>query len=165
MNSSPAVRVICCGGTIDKVYFDAKSDFQVGEPQASNVLHESNVTLNYSVRSLIQKDSIDLTVEDRQLIHDAVALSSEDRILITHGTSTMIETAKALEDIAGKTIVLTGAMSPARFRNTDALFNVGFAFGVVQTLRPGVYIAMHGRVLDPNRIKKNDEQERFEDLV
>ena len=134
------LEIFTTGGTIDKVYFDAKSSFEVGEPQIESVLHEANLVIDYRVTSLLRKDSLELTDEDRALIRKAVLDSAADRIVITHGTDTMINTAIALEAIPGKTIVLTGALSPARFRSTDAVFNVGLAIGALQSLGEGVFL-------------------------
>ena len=156
------LHVITTGGTIDKVYFDAKSEFQVGPPMVADVLKEANVTLPVTVESILAKDSLELTDADRQLIRDRVIAASENRVLITHGTDTMVQTARALTGISNKTIVLTGSMQPARFRNTDAVFNIGCAIGAAQSLPPGVYIAMNGRVFDPEHVVKNREQHRFE---
>jgi len=155
------LHVITTGGTIDKVCFDAKSEFQVGSPMVAEVLKEANVTVAVTVEEVVAKDSLELTDADRQLIRKRVLACAEDRVLITHGTDTMVETARALEGIAGKTIVLTGSMQPARFRNTDAAFNIGCAFGAVQSLPPGVYIAMNGRVFDPAHAAKNRERHCF----
>ena len=154
MVATPTIRILCCGGTIDKVYFDAKSNFQVGEPQTAKVLTESHVTLGYTIQSLLQKDSLELTDEDRDLIRNTVCSVPESQILITHGTDTMAMTGKFLSEIPDKTIVLTGSMAPARFRDTDALFNIGFAFGVVQTLNAGVYLAMNGQIFLPDKVRK-----------
>jgi L-asparaginase len=165
MPRAPDVRIICCGGTIDKVYFDAKNDYEVGPPQVDNILHEANVLSARSVQSLIQKDSLEINDADRQLIYRAVALAEESHVLITHGTDTMVETAKSLLGIVDKTIVVTGSLLPAKLRDSDALFNVGFAYGVAQTMSPGVYIAMHGRIFDPNNVRKNLAENRFEDLI
>lgn len=156
------IRILTTGGTIDKVYFDQKSTFQVGEPQILEVLREVNVTVPYALTPLLRKDSLELTDADRQLIRQAVDAASESRILLTHGTDTMVETARALQGIAGKTIVLTGAMQPARFRQTDAVFNIAAAFTAVQLLPPGVYIAMNGRLFDPQQVRKNVVANRFE---
>ena len=158
------IHVLTTGGTIDKVYFDAKSEFQVGPPMIAEVLKEAHVTAEVSVEPVLAKDSLELDDADRSLIRERVLASGADRVLITHGTDTMIETAKALAGIAATTIVLTGSMQPARFRNTDAVFNVGFALGVVQSLPPGVYIAMNGRVFDVARVRKNRELRCFEDV-
>ncbi len=158
------LEIFTTGGTIDKVYFDAKSSFEVGEPQIESVLHEANLVIDYRVTSLLRKDSLELTDEDRALIRKAVLDSAADRIVITHGTDTMINTAIALEAIPGKTIVLTGAMQPARFRLTDAVFNIASAMMAAQTLEAGVYIAMNGRIFNPHRTRKNVELNRFEDI-
>ncbi len=158
------IKIFTTGGTLDKVYFDASSEYQVGEPGIVEVLHEANVAFPYEVESLMRKDSLDLTDEDRALIRDRVSADPAVRILITHGTDTMIETANLLADIAGKTIVLTGSMQPARLRVSDAAFNVGAAVIAVQTLPPGVYVVMNGCVFDPSTARKNRDQQRFEVL-
>lgn len=157
------IHVLTTGGTIDKVYFDAKSEFEVGPPMIADLLKEAHVTAEVTIEPVLAKDSLELSDADRQLIRERVAASDADRILITHGTDTMTETAKALLGLAGKTIVLTGSMQPARFRNTDAVFNVGFALGVVQVLPPGVYLAINGRVFDAAHVRKNRERQRFEE--
>jgi len=157
------IHVLTTGGTIDKVYFDAKSEFEVGPPMIAELLKEAHVTAEVTIEPVLAKDSLDMIEADRQLIRERVAASEVDRILITHGTDTMAETARTLAGIAGKTIVLTGSMQPARFRNTDAVFNVGFALGVVQVLPPGVYLAINGRVFDAARVRKNRERQRFEE--
>jgi L-asparaginase len=159
------IKFFTTGGTIDKVYFDAKSEYDVGPPQVIEVLKDANVAFDYEVESLLRKDSLDLTDEDRQLIHQRIAAEPCDRIVITHGTDTMIETAKTLTGIPGKTIVLTGSMQPARFRVTDATFNIGSAIAAVQSLGPGVYLAMNGRILDPHKARKNREKNVFETAV
>jgi len=156
------IKFFTTGGTIDKVYFDAKSDFEVGEPQVREVLEHSNVAFEYEIESILRKDSLDMTDEDRQLVRSRIEAEPCPLVVITHGTDTMIETAKVLRGIPHKTIVLTGSMQPARFRVTDAIFNIGSAIGAVQSLAPGVYIAMNGRVFDPNRVRKNPEKNRFE---
>jgi len=156
------IKILTCGGTIDKIYFDAKSEFQVGEPQVGLFLKEAQVGFEFDVQKMIQKDSLDMNDEDRARIRTAVETAKEDKILITHGTDTMIETAKALKGIPKKTIVLTGALAPARFRETDAIFNIGCAVIAVQCLTEGVTIVMNGRVFDPDRVKKNVKKNRFE---
>jgi L-asparaginase len=157
------IHVLTTGGTIDKVYFDAKSEFEVGPPMIADLLKEAHVTAEVTIEPVLAKDSLELSDTDRQLIRERVAASDADRILITHGTDTMTETAKALLGLAGKTIVLTGSMQPARFRNTDAVFNVGFALGVVQVLPAGVYLAINGRVFDAAHVRKNRERQQFEE--
>jgi L-asparaginase len=154
--------IITTGGTIDKIYFDDKSDYQVGEPQISQILHAMHVAFEFEVSALMRKDSLHITDDDRKLIRAAIAGSSASHVLITHGTDTMVETAVELKGLEGKTIVLTGALNPARFRDSDAIFNIGCAVGAVQALPPGVYIAMNGKVWNPEHVRKNRSQNRFE---
>jgi len=156
--------IITTGGTIDKIYFDDKSDYQVGEPQISQILHAMHVAFEFEVSALMRKDSLHITHEDRELIRAAIAASRASHVLITHGTDTMVETASELSGLEGKTIVLTGALNPARFRDSDAIFNIGCAVGAVQCLPPGVYIAMNGKVWNPEHVRKNRSQNRFEPL-
>ena len=154
--------IITTGGTIDKIYFDDKSDYQVGEPQISQILHAMHVAFEFEVSALMRKDSLHITDDDRKLIRAAIAGSSASHVLITHGTDTMVATAVELKGVAGKTIVLTGALNPARFRDSDAIFNIGCAVGAVQALPPGVYIAMNGKVWHPEHVRKNRSQNCFE---
>jgi len=155
------IDIFTTGGTIDKVYFDALSEYQIGATALPDILSENNVFVPHRVTQLMRKDSLELTDADRMAIHDAVAASDADKILVTHGTDTMVDTARVLSDIAGKTIVLTGAMQPATLRNSDAEFNVGFALAATQTLPPGVYIAMNGEVFDPAETQKDRSAHRF----
>ncbi len=158
------IKIITTGGTIDKIYFDQKSQFQVGEPQIIDVLKEANVTFDYDILELLQKDSLDLTDEDRALIRRTVETDPHRHFVVTHGTDTMVQTAQALLGLSGKVIVLTGAMQPARFRHTDAVFNIACAVTAVQLLKEGVYIAMNGRIFDPRKARKNLADHRFEEL-
>lgn len=158
------IKIYTVGGTIDKVYFDRKSAYEVGEPKIGEILKEANVNLEYDISPILHKDSLDMTDEDRQLIFDKIASDEHRHILLTHGTDTMIQTAKKLKAIPDKVIVLTGAMEPARFKYSDAAFNVGGAVAAVQILAPGVYIVMNGRIYDPDRIIKNLERNWFEKL-
>jgi L-asparaginase len=154
--------IVTTGGTIDKIYFDDKSDYQVGEPQIGRILEELGVAFRFTVIPLLRKDSLHITAEDRELLRAAIAAQPARHVLVTHGTDTMVETAQVLASITDKTIVLTGALNPARFRGSDAEFNIGTAVGAVQSLPPGVYIAMNGRVWDPRRVRKNVAANRFE---
>ncbi|XAM01123.1 asparaginase domain-containing protein [Phycisphaeraceae bacterium D3-23] len=159
------IEILTTGGTIDKVYFDALSEFQIGDPAVEFVLGQAGVETEHTLRRLMSKDSLELTDDDRATIRDAVAQSDAKRILITHGTDTMAKTAAAIDNTArdaGKTVVLTGAMQPARMAQTDAVFNLGFAWGVMQTLDPGVYIAMNGKVFEAGHVRKNRDAGRFE---
>ena len=158
------LKIFTTGGTIDKIYFDKKSQYEVGDPQAGGVLDRANVTFDYHVESILKQDSLDMTDADRQVVRRAIELAGEERIVITHGTDTMIDTAKALGGIVQKTIVLTGSMYPARFRDSDAVFNLGCAVIAAQTLPPGIYIAMKGRIFNPQKSLKNVEVNRFEDI-
>jgi L-asparaginase len=157
------IKIYTTGGTIDKVYFDQKSEYQVGDPQANGVLERANVVLDYEVESIIKKDSLDFTDEDRELIRKKVEATSLERIVITHGTDTMIDTAKVFKNITDKTIVMTGSMYPAQFRDSDAVFNIGCAVTAAQILVPGVYIAMNGCIFKPDDARKNVELNRFEE--
>ena len=159
------LRVISTGGTIDKVYFDAASTYDVGEPQVGPLFKEANVTFDYVIESVLQKDSLAMTDEDRALIRRRVEAAPEQLVLITHGTDTMTETAAQLEGIPGKVIVFTGSMLPARFRTSDALFNLGCAIGAIQVLPPGVYIAMNGQISPAKSVRKNRAQSRFEPKI
>ena len=158
------IKIYTVGGTIDKVYFDRKSAYEVGESKISEILNEANVNLEFDISSILQKDSLDMTDEDRGLIFDRISSDEHRHIVVTHGTDTMIQTAKKLKAVRNKVIVLTGAMEPARFKHSDAVFNVGAAIVAVQVLKPGVYIIMNGRIFDPDRVKKNLELNWFEDL-
>lgn len=158
------VKIFTTGGTIDKVYYDAKSEYEVGDPQIFDILADAGVTVDYSIEILLRKDSLDMTDEDRRFIVDKVAQEECSNVLITHGTDTMVETARALQSIPDKTIVLVGSLSPARFRNSDAVFNIGFAMAAVQVLPHGVYIAMNGQIFDPEHVRKNRATNRFEGL-
>ena len=156
------IRFISTGGTIDKIYFDALSQFEVGESQVQHILSEALVQFDYGIEPLLQKDSLELTDEDRRKIREFIEADSARYFVITHGTDTMVDTAETLAGIEGKTIVLTGALSPARFRTTDAVFNVGMAVAAAQTAPPGVYIAMSGQVFEAGSVRKNRDKNRFE---
>jgi len=158
------IRIFTTGGTFDKIYFDAKSEFHIGDPIIGELLAEANACFDYDITPLIKKDSLDINDADREMIRNAVSNVGESRILITHGTDTMVETARALLEIRDKTIVLLGAMQPARMRYSDASFNLGFASAAVQLLPPGVHLVMNGQVFDPRRVSKNRDLNRFEQV-
>jgi L-asparaginase len=158
------IRFITTGGTIDKVYFDALSQFEVGDSPLKQMLTEGLVEFEYDIKAMFQKDSLEVNDDDRQQLLDFVKADDADRYVITHGTDTMPQTAEKLAGIDGKTIVLTGALTPARFRTTDAVFNVGMAVAAVQTCAPGVYIAMNGQVFEAGAVRKNRTENRFETL-
>lgn len=159
------VHIFTAGGTIDKVYFDAKSEYTVGDPQIADILQDAGVTFDWEVQQLLRKDSLELTDDDRSAIAEAVHRCPCQRIIVTHGTDTMVATARAVRDhgeLGEKTVVFVGSLSPARFKGSDAEFNIGFAAGAVQTLPAGVFVAMNGRVFPANAVRKNREENRFE---
>jgi len=154
--------IVTTGGTIDKIYFDDMSDYQIGDPQIGQILQQLQVGFEFEVNAMMRKDSLHFTQQDRDAIYTAIADSDARHVLITHGTDTMVQTALQLADIPNKTMVLTGALNPARFRDSDAVFNIGCAVGAVQTLPPGAWIAMSGCIWDPHEVRKNRDKNRFE---
>lgn len=157
------ITFFTAGGTIDKVYFDALSHYEVGPSNIKTILKNARVTFDFSIHSLLKKDSLDMTDDDRRKIYKRVLAEDNDKIIITHGTDTMIETARALQKIKNKVIVMTGAMEPAAFKSSDAVFNLGLAVSAVQTLSCGIYIAMSGRIFHADKTEKNHQQQRFEE--
>ena len=162
--TSPAILVLTTGGTIDKNYFDALSEYQIVDSGIPALLAEARVAAAFRIEEVCRKDSLELTPADRAEIARRVAAAPETRVVITHGTDTMTDTAQALAGIADKTIVLTGALSPARFAQTDAPFNLGMAFAAAQIAPPGVYIAMSGQVFGGLKVRKDRAAGRFVDL-
>jgi L-asparaginase len=156
------LTIVTTGGTIDKVYFDDKSTYQIGAPQIGEILTSLGVAFTFDVIPLLRKDSLHISAEDRDLVRRTIEAQPHRQVLVTHGTDTMVETAQVLQSIPGKVIVLTGALNPARFQGSDAVFNIGCAVGALQTLPDGVYITMNGRVWDPQRVRKNRDANRFE---
>ena len=156
------IRFITTGGTIDKVYFDDLSQYEVGESHVEHMLKDGLVHFDYDVVPLLQKDSLEMADDDRKKLRDFIEKDDASHFVVTHGTDTMPETAEVLAGLEGKTIVLTGALSPARFRSTDADFNVGMAVAAVQVSPPGVYIAMSGQVFKAGNVRKNRKANRFE---
>lgn len=156
------IRVFGMGGTIDKtVYsYDAR-DYVVDAPYVGRIIEEANVTVQIDIESLVRKDSLELTDQDRELLRAKVSQEPCNRIIVTHGTDTIPESAKALSGIVGKTIVFTGAMLPGRFVDSDATFNLGGAVIAAQTLPPGLYLVMHGRVFDALKAVKDRGKSLF----
>ena len=157
-----AIAIFTTGGTIDKVYFDAKGAYAVGAPLVESLLAQARVEAQVSITPLLRKDSLELTEADRAVVVEAVRACADARVIITHGTDTMVETGLALAGLPGKTIVLTGALQPGRFADSDAPFNLGMAMAAVQLLPPGVYIAVNGLVRPAAGLRKNRDQNRFE---
>lgn len=156
------ILVLTTGGTIDKNYFDALSEYQITDSGIPALLGEARVALPFRVVELMRKDSLELTEADRLLVAAAAREAPEARVVVTHGTDTMTETAKVLAaEVPGKTLVLTGALSPARFAETDAPFNLGMAFATAQVAPPGVWIAMSGEVFDGLKVKKDRAAGKF----
>jgi L-asparaginase len=157
-----AILVLTTGGTIDKAYFDALSEYQIVDSGIPALLKEARVALPCRVVELMRKDSLELTAADRVLIASTAREAPEQRIVVTHGTDTMTETAQVLAaQVPGKTVVLTGALTPARFAETDAPFNLGMAFATAQVAPPGVWIAMSGQVFDGLKVRKDRAAGRF----
>lgn len=155
------VLILTTGGTIDKLYFDALSTYQIGESVVDRVLRTAQVKLPYRIKELMRKDSLELTDADRALIATVAAEAPEQRIIITHGTDTMAQTAQVLSGVRDKTIVLVGALSPARFAESDAPFNLGMALAAAQVAASGVWIAMNGTIFDGQRVRKDRAQNAF----
>ena len=158
------IQIFSVGGTIDKIYFDAKSSYEVGPPNISEIIEGLHLNPEFTVTSLMQKDSLEMSDADRETVKQAVMACDADKIIITHGTDTMVATAGVLAEIPGKTIVLTGALQPALFKNSDAMFNIGAAITAAQTLAAGVYITMNGQVFVHDQVRKDVEQNRFVSL-
>ena len=155
------ILLLTTGGTIDKVYFDALSDYQVGETVMAKLLDVARVKRPFRIEEVTRKDSLELDDRDRALIYARIAAAAEKHIVITHGTDTMTDTAKALAGIEGKTIVLVGALAPARFGESDASFNLGMAFATAQVAEPGVYITMSGSVFRADQVVKDRAKGAF----
>lgn len=159
------IRVIATGGTFDKHYDELAGALTFDTSHLPEVIARSRITASILFEQLPLLDSLDMQDTDRQRIVASCAAASEERILIIHGTDTMRETAAALGHAAlSKTIVLTGAMIPYEVRNSDALFNFGFALGAIQFLAPGIYIAMNGQVFPWDQVMKNRVEGRFQQL-
>jgi L-asparaginase len=161
MTEQDPIAVVTTGGTIDKLYFDSLSEYQVGESVVRKLLSIANVKYPFEVVEALRKDSLELTDADRDELYRCVAGLKTSRVIITHGTDTMTQTAARLAAIQGKTIVLTGALTPARFSESDAPFNLGMAFAAAQTAPPGVLIVMNGEVFPAARVRKDREAGRF----
>lgn len=145
------------GGTIDKDYpIKAGSyAFEIKEPAISRIMEIVKPNFEYEVLSVLRKDSLEISDSDRELIYQVCLRTKSQRIVVTHGTDTMLETAKKLSKLKGKVIVLTGSLIPERFRDSDAMFNVGTAIGALNFLRSGVFVAMNGRIYPWDQCKKD----------
>ncbi|MFC2140743.1 asparaginase domain-containing protein [Acidobacteriota bacterium] len=157
------ITFIQTGGTIDKDYPRTTKGyaFEISEPAVKRVLEKLNPAFEFEIITALKKDSLEITGQDRQKIVDICNNLDNQKIIITHGTDTMIETAEKLSEIKDKTIVITGAMRPERFYNSDAPINIGVAIGAVNVLERGVYIAMHGRVYPWDQVKRDPQTGQF----
>ena len=158
------LEILTTGGTIDKVYFDKKSNYEVGDPFVEELLHKMNVNISFKVKSLMKIDSLEMTDIHREEILNYIKNSNSNNFLITHGTDSIVETAIYLKKISDKTIVLTGSLKPAIFIDNDAIFNVGSALTSAQILKNGVYIVINGQVFNPDNVRKNLEKNIFETI-
>jgi L-asparaginase len=158
------IRIFVTGGTFDKTYDEIEGTLAFGDTHLPEMLRLGRCHLDVSVRTLMMIDSLAMTDDDRAIVVHNCRSCEESRIVVTHGTDTMVETAAALAaGVSGKTIVLTGAMVPYAFGSSDGLFNLGSALSFAQTLPPGVYIAMNGRHFAWDRVRKNREAGIFEE--
>ncbi|HVK81633.1 MAG TPA: asparaginase domain-containing protein [Verrucomicrobiae bacterium] len=155
------VLVLTTGGTIDKLYFDALSAYQIEGTIIGRLLEIARVTTPYKLIEFSAKDSLEFDDDDRARLLETVRASSLRRVVITHGTDTMSVSARALAEIPDKTIVLTGAFTPARFAESDAAFNVGMAFATAQVAPPGIYVAMSGAVFPGDQVVKDRALGKF----
>lgn len=159
------IRIFITGGTFDKTYNELNGQLFFKDSHLPEMLELGRNLVPVEIRTLMMVDSLEMTADDRELIAEHCMKSPEDRIIITHGTDTMAETAKLLsERVQNKTIVVTGAMVPYKFGSSDGLFNLGSALAFVQTLAAGVYVAMNGRYFHANNVRKNKETGEFEEL-
>ena len=151
------------GGTIDKDYPKNKKGyaFEITEPAVERMLKRLSPAFDYEIVSLLRKDSLDLTADDREKIYATCLAADGDKIIVTHGTDTMIETAHFLSSIKNKLIILTGAMKPEKFTDSDAPLNLGVALGAISLLKEGVFIAMNGRVYPVDEVARNPETGQF----
>ncbi len=158
------ILIITTGGSLDKTYDLATSDFLVGPPQIERMLQEANVRVPYIMKEFIRKDSLEITESDRSGLKRLIEAETATQIVITHGTDTLHLTGQFLSTIRDKVIVLTGSMQPASFKDTDAHFNVGGAILLVQQLPPGAHVVFNGQVFNPFFMKKNREKRCFEQI-
>jgi L-asparaginase len=158
------IKFLLTGGTIDKVYAESKGSLTYIESMIPKLLDQSRHSIPYSIDHIMSKDSLDMNFADRVFIRDYCKRSLEECIIVIHGTDTMIETARALETIKSKTIIMTGAIIPASVNGSDALFNLGTAIAYSQSLPIGVYIAMNGIAFPCENTKKNVITQKFENI-
>jgi L-asparaginase len=160
-----AIRIFITGGTFDKEYNELNGQLYFKDTHLHDLLELGRNKAEVEIRTLMMVDSLEMTDEDRDLIVHQCNNADEDRIVVTHGTDTMSDTARILaEKVKGKTIVLTGAMIPIKFGSSDGLFNLGSALAFAQTLPAGVYVAMNGRYFHADNVRKNKQTGMFEEI-
>ena len=160
-----AIRILVTGGTFDKEYDERTGQLFFKDTHIAEMLTLGRSRVRTTIRTVMMIDSLEMTEADRALIVQNCLQSDENRIVITHGTDTMTETAAAIaQAVSGKTVVLTGAMIPYAFGSSDGLFNLGSALSFVQVLPPGVYISMNGKCFPWDRVRKNRERGEFEEI-
>jgi L-asparaginase len=165
MKIEETIRILITGGTIDKEYDPLTGELTFSKSHLSNMLNQVRCKIRVILEEVMLKDSLRMMNEDREEILKKCIHCLENKIIITHGTDTMVETARMLGNNAkGKTIVLIGAMIPYAFGASDALFNLGCAFSAVQALEQGVYITMNGKIFHWDNVRKNKESGEFEEL-
>ena len=161
-----AIRIFITGGTFDKEYNELNGKLYFKDTHLHEMLKLGRCRVDVDIRTLMMIDSLEMTDEDRTLIVQQSINAEEDKIVITHGTDTMVETATVLAKASiNKTIVITGAMIPYKFGSSDGLFNLGSALAFVQTLPHGVYIAMNGKYFNWHNVRKNRQTAQFEELL
>lgn len=163
--NNPNIKVFVTGGTFDKEYNELTAELIFKDSHLPEMLALGRCRLNIDIRTLMMIDSLDMTDADRETIAHNCLKTKEDKIVITHGTDTMVETARVIANkIKDKTVVLTGAMVPYKFGSSDGMFNLGSAFAFVQALPQGVYIAMNGRYFTHDNVQKNKKKGEFEEV-
>jgi L-asparaginase len=166
MKREDTIRILMTGGTIDKEYDPLTGEMTFAKSHLSNMLNQVRCKVRFVLEEVMLKDSLEMRGEDREEILKECLHCSENKIIVTHGTDTMVETARFLgKNLKGKTVVLVGAMIPYAFGASDALFNLGCAFSAVQALQPGVYITMNGEIFLWDNVRKNKESGEFEEFT
>jgi len=165
MPKEETIRILITGGTIDKEYDPLSGELIFSKSHLSNMLNQVRCKIRFVLEEVMLKDSLQMTTEDREEVLKKCVSCEENKIIVTHGTDTMVETARVLgTHVKGKTVVLIGAMIPYAFGASDALFNLGCAFSAVQALQQGVYITMNGKIFHWDNIRKNKQSGEFEEL-
>jgi len=160
------IRILITGGTIDKEYDPLRGELTFSKSHLSNMLNQVRCKVRFILEEIMLKDSLEMKGEDREEVLKKCINCSEDRVIVTHGTDTMVETARFLgKNVKSKTVVLVGAMIPYTVGASDALFNLGCAFSAVQALQPGVYITMNGKIFLWDNVRKNKESGKFEEII